>query len=722
MKRRSALTALVGAWCLWGALPHVASAQWTQTAGPQGAVVTALAANDDVIYASVYDDIYRYDDRTDRWILTGSVEAQGSLHSDFTGTRLLAVGSQLIGSTRNGIIRSTDGGATWIRDDVSGALFGAGGDAYTLHEEKLSRFDATAGTWTAAGTVPPMTTAPTIVGSLAFTTAFYSNEVFRSDDGMRTWRQITPEFPLHGREPVAGMQVMFVGGGAVLYANVGGAEILRSSDGVSWENISDGLPEYLGAREMYADDDELLITTNHGLYRFDGSQWTQVQIAPTRQIAFAGERTLLATYGGIRSLADDGSSTVPFNGGLIGGGAYALSAIGDYVFASTSDGLYRTTDHGASWTLVADFASWAQSAYAEARGVLYTVAGVIYRSIDSGASWTMTGPEYDFEWEGPPYRNDITGVASLGDAVYASAGAYLSGKGASGWSSGGVFRSTDAGASWQEVSSNLPHDGFTYVPVGDIKAGRDYLLITTARGLYRSTDGGTQWRRSMNGLPYDEQYLSSMELISLAGRHYVRIGTRHFESLDGGLSWRPMSGAVPDGFSWSGYGTSVVDDRLYTIATGVVDDTTYVQRLLRYDGSTWEDVTSMQPGKVQFQSLVRAGDYVYAGSIRNGVWRSNAETGPASAPSENTGALSLRALPTPARDRVTIACDLDHASDVTLRLVASNGEIVRTLSLGAMTTGAHSIELSLDGLPAGVYVAQIVADGASATTRVVRTE
>jgi photosystem II stability/assembly factor-like uncharacterized protein len=721
MKRRSALAALVGMTCAVGVGIPAVHAQWTQTSGPQGAVVTALAANERHIYAGVYDDIYHYDGATDRWVRTGSISGYGPLQSSFSTTRFLVVGDELIGSTRDGVIRSDDGGANWTFDAITGPLFTDGRDAYVLRDETVYRYTPAVGSWTSVGSVPPMTAPPTLFGQKAFTTTLYSNEIFQSSDGMRTWRQIHPELPLRGREMTAGMAVTFAAGGQYLYANVGGAEILRSRDGETWENISDDLPEWLGARDMYADDDELCIVTGQGVFRFDGSRWTQLATSPVREIAFAGDWTLLSTYGGVRVLAADGEHTTPFNGGLNSGGAFALTSIGTYVIASTSDGLYRTTDRGASWTHVADVSTWMQASYAELDGTLFTAAGALYRSSDSGASWTMIGPEYDFDWEGPPYRSDITGVAADDDAVYVGAGSYLSGKGASGWASGGIFASNDNGITWREISNNLPHDGFTYVPVGNVSARGGYLLITTARGVYRSSDGGARWSRAMNGLPLDDEYIGHAELIPRGDHHYLRLGTRFYESADGGLTWRPMSAPMPEGITWSGYATSSVDDRLYVIASAIIDDTTYAQRLMRFDGESWEDITTTQPPSVQFQSFVRAGDYIYAGSIRHGVWVSHSAATPSSVALGDASVLrGVHVAPLPAVDEVSVSYSLTRASTVALRVIDARGDLVRRIDLGVVDAGDHATRIRLEHLAAGPYIVQIVADDATKTISIVK--
>lgn len=63
-----------------------------------------------------------------------------------------------------------------------------------------------------------------------------------------------------------------------------------------------------------------------------------------------------------------------------------------------------------------------------------------------------------------------------------------------------VFKSTDMGRTWTNLSANLPVNGMTLAFAED-HVNAKLLFVGTEFGLHFSTDGGTRWIRLRNGLP-----------------------------------------------------------------------------------------------------------------------------------------------------------------------------------------------------------------------------
>jgi hypothetical protein len=63
-----------------------------------------------------------------------------------------------------------------------------------------------------------------------------------------------------------------------------------------------------------------------------------------------------------------------------------------------------------------------------------------------------------------------------------------------------LFKTTDAGASWQSISGNLPAGGPIHVVRAD-PVTKDLLYVGTEFGLFVSLDGGTAWHRLRGELP-----------------------------------------------------------------------------------------------------------------------------------------------------------------------------------------------------------------------------
>ncbi len=63
-----------------------------------------------------------------------------------------------------------------------------------------------------------------------------------------------------------------------------------------------------------------------------------------------------------------------------------------------------------------------------------------------------------------------------------------------------VFKTTDFGKTWQNITNNLPHDHPVYVIREDTK-NSDLLFVGTEFAVFVSIDGGQSWERLMNGMP-----------------------------------------------------------------------------------------------------------------------------------------------------------------------------------------------------------------------------
>jgi photosystem II stability/assembly factor-like uncharacterized protein len=124
-----------------------------------------------------------------------------------------------------------------------------------------------------------------------------------------------------------------------------------------------------------------------------------------------------------------------------------------------------------------------------------------------------------------------------------------------------VMRSDNAGASWQEVSGNLPTDfGFTIdihahepetVYVVPIKSDSEHYPPDAKLRVYRSRSGGYDWEALTNGLPQSDCYVNvlrdamSVDSLDSCGIYFGTTGGQVYCSSDAGDNWLPIVRDLP---------------------------------------------------------------------------------------------------------------------------------------------------------------------------------
>jgi hypothetical protein len=120
-------------------------------------------------------------------------------------------------------------------------------------------------------------------------------------------------------------------------------------------------------------------------------------------------------------------------------------------------------------------------------------SGGIYRSTDSGASWAAVGTDLPLlEME------DLAMDPNTPNTMYAASGNFIFNvKG------GGIYKSTDAGVTWTVLSATVPsstNTNFDVVAKLAISKGNSQrMYAATTAGVMRSTNGGTSWTPVFTG-------------------------------------------------------------------------------------------------------------------------------------------------------------------------------------------------------------------------------
>jgi photosystem II stability/assembly factor-like uncharacterized protein len=183
-------------------------------------------------------------------------------------------------------------------------------------------------------------------------------------------------------------------------------------------------------------------------------------------------------------------------------------------------------------------------------------SGGVYQTVDGGKSWTAhnTGIRAEFMPEGqqyPEFGQCVHKVAQhpdRPDRFFAQ-------------NHGGVYRSDDQGVTWQEIHGGLPANfGFpivvhphepdtVYVFPLDASSGRHPLEGRAA--VWRSRDAGESWEELRDGLPEDF-YVAVMRDAMSADDHArpgIYLGGRNgavWASADEGATWSQPIANLPD--------------------------------------------------------------------------------------------------------------------------------------------------------------------------------
>ena len=258
---------------------------------------------------------------------------------------------------------------------------------------------------------------------------------------------------------------------------------------------------------------------------------------------------------------------------------------------------------------------------------------LIQRSSDGGKSWEPVGNEFRYDgptgthqwYDGTPHPWEFARVWHLEpslsdpDTVYA------------GVEDAALFKSTDAGASWQELPGLRGHgSGPQWQPgaggmclhtiVLDPTDDDRMFVAISAAGVFRTHDGGTTWEPANRGLHSEGIPDAAAEVghcvhrIALhPSRPDVLYMQKHWDVMrsdDGGDSWQEVSGDLPTDFGFPIEVHSSEPDTVYVVP--ITSDSYHyppdgklrVYRS-RVGGNEWEPLTKGLPQRNCYVNVLR---------------------------------------------------------------------------------------------------------------------
>lgn len=258
----------------------------------------------------------------------------------------------------------------------------------------------------------------------------------------------------------------------------------------------------------------------------------------------------------------------PHRGGRTVGAVGVPQQPNIFYIGVNNGGVWKTTDYGRTWFPIFDdqpTGSIGDVAVAPSNpNVIYVASGEgiqrpdlsvgdgIYKSTDAGKTWVNTGLKDGQQIGG------LAIDATDENRVFAAVLGHPYGPN----TERGVYRTTDAGKTWQRVLYRDENTGAVQVAIdpkdpniiyADLWAGRQGPWENgewngQESGLYKSTDGGTTWRQLTKGLPTTKQGLGRIGFCiapTNTNRLYATVDAGDYGGIyrsdDAGESWSQMN-------------------------------------------------------------------------------------------------------------------------------------------------------------------------------------
>ncbi|HXB14009.1 MAG TPA: hypothetical protein VNZ45_18610, partial [Bacteroidia bacterium] len=447
-----------------------------------------------------------------------------------------------------GVLKSSDGGATWVPTGLTYTLTFAGNNNYSVNELIMD---------------------PSDTSVLIAATSF---GIYRTANSGATWTQTQAGW-FHSVEFEPSHSAIVYAGASNLFA--GGAKFYRSvNNGVAWTNIAAGLPSSAIAEGfdigVTAADTSVVyvLADNTSTYDYNGLyRSTNHGVSFTKQ---SGSPTLPNVLGRAQSGNDYG----------VGQGWYDLcmsvsQTNRDSVWVGGIN-IWSSSNGGVNWTLNADWTGGgAPFVHADmhdiqfipgtnSKGYVVGCDGGIFITLNSGTNWSNISNNIEIAQQysvGPSQTiagRWLTGWQDNGTNLSSSPwGQVLGGDGMVcfiDWSvpaqttfyaenpQGQLSKSTNSGATWSSITTGITESGpWVTQWCQDPKVAA--TLYSGFQNVWKSTNGGGSWSKistwgtgSITALAVDS---SNTNFIYAAQSNMIQLTT------NGGTTWTNITGTLP---------------------------------------------------------------------------------------------------------------------------------------------------------------------------------
>jgi photosystem II stability/assembly factor-like uncharacterized protein len=528
----------------------------------------SVLVDDGTLYAAGVFGIYKTNDDGVTWLPANSGLILGSVF-----TQIISVNNVLY--ARQGdilsVYKSTNGGESWTAinaglptgdDVVVTQLYATGNGLYAaLSSGGMYKLTSAGDSWGTAGNtdLPDGAKISSIFkGNNTFYAGTENHGVLESGNNGSIWRE--------SRSGLSGAQVNYVTGTAnsVLAATNLGVYVKSESLADEWSPSNQGLPDDRNVQKLI-----LIGTTWYAIVEDSG-----VYSSPVNNISW--------------SLASDVPSGV----------VVALTAVDSNTwYASTQEGLYKSTNAGDRWQALAGSPAIGLQTKPDGNTRCFSSGAKIYCQSSPSSDWVLS--------EAGRASGEIDFLTKVDDTIYA------------GVADTGLYKLTDSSATWVAANSGLPENPALDSFVAD--GSTLYLGISggTGGGVYKSDNAGEIWTALDDiGLPAGAgiHVLAVHDHTVFAGLGELEgVGQGVYETSDGGETWSRFGTGLPAGIVIESM--IVADNYLFigSSASGVYR--------ISFTGTEWQKVSTGLSEESPILQFLYANETLYA-ALGDGVYQS----------------------------------------------------------------------------------------------------
>lgn len=473
-----------------------------------------------IVLAASKDGVYRSSNAGSTWtrVQTGTAN-DVAIHTSNPNI-------MLAGGSGFGVARSSDAGITWARcstgiaydslggrialdicektPDVVYAVFNrpSGGSlravykstdaglTWTRTTQTSPNFFGTQGWYDISIVVDPFNPNTVLIGGISH---------YRSTNGGYAWSTVSIG---HVDQHAAEFDPNFPG---IVYVGNDGGMYKSTNTGATFTSLNNGLSITQFYELGVAEQDHKLMyggTQDNGSKKGTGSlNWNNATGGDGAYCVIDPKNSLYVyteyQNGSHNRSTNGGSSFSAINTGLVGSGLWVTPVAihpvtTEVLFTATTKQLYKTTNRGTLW--FAFNGNMDSSTSIETIEICQTNPSIMLCGKTNGKVWLTTNA-------GASWTNVSTGLPSLSltevvidptntDVFYATF---------SGYSSKHVWRTTNAGALWTDITNNLPNIPTNCIAVNPYIPST--LYVGTDFGCYISENSGSSWQALNTGLP-----------------------------------------------------------------------------------------------------------------------------------------------------------------------------------------------------------------------------